>query len=172
MDEKGFMIGVLARSKRVFDKENWDSKEVEAALQDSSREWITLLASVCADGSALPPGLIYGAAGGAIQSSLVEDIDAEKHSEFFTSSTSGWTNNALGLAWLEQVFDRYTKKKARRSYRLLIIDGHGSHLTMDLSTTVTRIGSSWLFFLHVRPTDFSRLMWCCLSLYQLRTQLN
>jgi hypothetical protein len=35
------------------------------------------------------------------------------------------------LAWLEQVFDRYTKAKARRSYRLLIVDGHGSHLTQD-----------------------------------------
>jgi hypothetical protein len=35
------------------------------------------------------------------------------------------------LAWLEQVFDRYTKPKARRKYRLLIVDGHGSHLTQD-----------------------------------------
>ena len=36
----------------------------------------------------------------------------------------------MGLAWLEQVFNRFTKEKARRSWRLLIIDGHGSHLTM------------------------------------------
>jgi hypothetical protein len=28
------------------------------------------------------------------------------------------------------VFDRYTKPKARREWRLLIVDGHGSHLTM------------------------------------------
>ena len=48
-----------------------------------------------------------------------------------TSSLSGWTNNEIGLAWLEQVFDRHTKQKARRSHRLLILDGHGSHLTMD-----------------------------------------
>jgi hypothetical protein len=48
-----------------------------------------------------------------------------------TSSLSGWTNNDIGLAWLEQVFDRYTKTKARRSYRLLIVDGHGFHVTMD-----------------------------------------
>jgi hypothetical protein len=32
---------------------------------------------------------------------------------------------------LKQVFDRHTKKKARSSYRLLILDGHGSHVTMD-----------------------------------------
>ena len=29
------------------------------------------------------------------------------------------------------MFDRETKAKARSSYRLLILDGHGSHVTMD-----------------------------------------
>ncbi|KAF9733712.1 hypothetical protein PMIN01_08055 [Paraphaeosphaeria minitans] len=48
-----------------------------------------------------------------------------------TKRIFSWTNNDIGLAWLEQVFDRYTKAKARRSYRLLIVDGHGSHLTQD-----------------------------------------
>jgi hypothetical protein len=41
------------------------------------------------------------------------------------------TNNELGLAWLEQVFDHPTKAKARREWRLLNLDGHGSHLTSD-----------------------------------------
>jgi hypothetical protein len=50
---------------------------------------------------------------------------------FFATSPSGWSNNDLGLAWLEQVFDQGTKKKARRRWRLLILDGHASHLTMD-----------------------------------------
>lgn len=59
------------------------------------------------------------------------DIEAGKHSIHVTSSPSGWTNNDIGLAWLEQVFDRYTKPKARLKYRLLIVDGHGSHLTQD-----------------------------------------
>jgi len=131
MDEKGFLIGVINRSKRVFSRRMWERKEVKAALQDGSRSWITLLACVCADGSALPPGLIYEAANKAIQSDWVEDIKAGKHNVFITSSPSGWTNNDIGLAWLEQVFDRYTKAKAQRSYRLLIIDGHGSHVTQD-----------------------------------------
>ena len=38
-------------------------------------------------------------------------------------------NDDLGVAWLEQVFDPATKKKARRNFRLLIFDGHGSHVT-------------------------------------------
>jgi hypothetical protein len=37
----------------------------------------------------------------------------------------------MRLAWLEQIFNRFIKKKAGRSYRLLILGGHGSHVTMD-----------------------------------------
>jgi hypothetical protein len=131
MDEKGFMIGITGRSKRIFSKQVWEQKEVRASLQDGSREWITILACVGADGEPLPPSLIYQATSGSIQSSWVKDIQAGEHQVFVTSSPSGWTNNDIGLAWLEQVFDRHTKPKARSSFRLLILDGHGSHLTMD-----------------------------------------
>jgi hypothetical protein len=83
-----------------------------------------------ASGEALPPALIYQGTSG-IQSSWVDDVVAEQHQVFFTNSPTGWTNNELGLAWLEQVFDRHTKAKARRGWRLLILDGHGSHVTAD-----------------------------------------
>jgi hypothetical protein len=36
MDEKGFMIGVIGRSKRVFTLRQWEQKEVTAALQDGN----------------------------------------------------------------------------------------------------------------------------------------
>jgi hypothetical protein len=32
---------------------------------------------------------------------------------------------------LEQFFQRHTAEKARRQWRLLILDGHGSHLTRE-----------------------------------------
>ena len=131
MDEKGFLIGIIGRSKRIFSRRMWEKKEVRASLQDGNRAWITVLACICADGSALPPSLIYEAANKGIQSAWVDDIRAGEHEVFITSSPSGWTNNDIGLAWLEQVFDRYTKETARRSYRLLILDGHGSHVTID-----------------------------------------
>jgi hypothetical protein len=47
------------------------------------------------------------------------------------SSLSGWINNESGLAWLQQVFDCFTKQKTRSKYRLLTLDGHGFHVTMD-----------------------------------------
>jgi hypothetical protein len=131
MDEKGFMIGVIGRSKRIFSKTRWESKEVRASLQDGSGEWITLLSAICADGSHLSPGIIFESKKSAIQSSWVDAIKVAKHDVFVTSSPSGWTNNDIELAWLEQVFNRQTKKKAQRRWRLLIVDGHGSHITMD-----------------------------------------
>jgi hypothetical protein len=131
MDEKGFMIGITTRAKHVFSRRMWEKGEVKASLQDGNRAWITLLACVCGNGSALPPSLIYESANNTIQSSWVEEIQSGEHSVLVSSSPSGWTNNDIGLAWLQQVFDRFTKEKARRKYRLLILDGHGSHVTMD-----------------------------------------
>jgi hypothetical protein len=131
MDEKGFMIGTTTRTKHVFSRRMWEKKEVRETLQDGNRAWVTLLACVCGDGSALPPGLLYESANSSIQSSWVEEIKPGAHSVLVSSSPTGWTNNEIGLAWLKQVFNRFTKAKARRKYRLLILDGHGSHVTMD-----------------------------------------
>ena len=102
---------------------------VRQARQDGNREWVSLLAAICADGTALPRGIIFASKNSTIQSRWVADIEPGRHLVHLASSPTGWTNNDLGLTWLEQVFDRYTKEKARRKYQLLIVDGHGSHLT-------------------------------------------
>jgi hypothetical protein len=46
-------------------------------------------------------------------------------------SENGWTNNEIGLTWLKTVFDKYTKNHSVGRYRLLILDGHGSHVTPE-----------------------------------------
>jgi hypothetical protein len=130
MDEKGFFVGIATRTKRVFSKAAYLSKERTAAIQDGNREWVTLLACVCASGDALPPALVYQGKSG-IQSSWTDAVEVGKHQVFFSNSPTGWSNNDIGMAWVEQVFDRHTKAKARRQWRLLILDGHGSHVTQD-----------------------------------------
>jgi hypothetical protein len=137
MDEKGFMIGRIGRSKRIFSKALWDRKQVTSSLQDGNREWISVLACICADGSALPPGLIFEGLHGNIRDTWVDGISQETPI-FATSSPTGWSNDDIGLAWLVQVFDRYTKEKAGRSWRLLLLDGHGSHITMPFLAFCTR----------------------------------
>ncbi len=44
-------------------------------------------------------------------------------------SDKGWTTNEIGLHWLKDVVDKYTKARAIGQYRLLILDGHGGHVT-------------------------------------------
>jgi hypothetical protein len=90
-----------------------------------------VLASICADGTTLPPGIMYDGKNENIRDTWVDEISEEKHQVFITSSDSGWTNDDLGLAWLRNVFDRSTKEKCRRSWRLLILNGHGSHVTIE-----------------------------------------
>jgi hypothetical protein len=127
MDEKGFFVGRTTRSKRVFSKASLAQKERTAALQDGNREWVTCIACVCASGDALPPALIYQGIA-RIQSSWVDDLVAEQHKIFVSHLPSGWSNNEIGLAWLHQVFERNMKAKAYCGWRLLILDGHSSHL--------------------------------------------
>jgi len=131
MDEKGFLVGILSKMKRVFSRRLYERGAIKQVIQDGNREWITTIACICADGTSLTPALIYQAISGNLQDSWLQDFDPAIHKAFFASSPSGWTNNDLGKRWLEQVFNRETKTKARRSYRLLILDGHGSHVTMD-----------------------------------------
>jgi hypothetical protein len=87
------------------------------------------LPTICADGTSLTTGIIYQAENGNIRDTWVKDLITSEDHLFFSSSPSGWTNDEIGLAWLTDVFDRYTKEKCRQSYRLLILDGYGSHVT-------------------------------------------
>jgi hypothetical protein len=114
MDEKGFLIRMLVKGLRVFLKQKYATGGLKQRLQDGNREWITLIACICADGTALLPGLIYQAVTGNIQDSWLQDFDPKLYTCFLASSPSGWTNDELGYAWLTNIFDRKTKEKARR----------------------------------------------------------
>ncbi|KAF2828807.1 hypothetical protein CC86DRAFT_275953, partial [Ophiobolus disseminans] len=59
MDEKGFMIGVQIKSKRVFSKAVWAKNGAKAAIQDGNKEWITIVPTICADGTVLFTTIIY-----------------------------------------------------------------------------------------------------------------
>jgi hypothetical protein len=127
MDEKGSLLGRIGKSKRIC-KALWEQGGVQKNMQDGSREWITTVACICADGTAIPPVLIFASKNSTLQSTWVNDIKATKHSAHIGSSSTGWSNDEMGLDWLKNVFNRYTKEKARGSWRILILDGHGSHL--------------------------------------------
>jgi len=59
------------------------------------------------------------------------DYDPQEHPCWFASSHNGWTSDELGLSWLQSLLHKQTLDKARRDWRLLILDGHGSHCTLN-----------------------------------------
>jgi hypothetical protein len=53
------MIGMVCKLKRIMTRSALTKGKTMAARQDGSREFISLLASICADRISLPPALIY-----------------------------------------------------------------------------------------------------------------
>jgi hypothetical protein len=130
-DEKGFLIGKCAASKRVVPIDQLKSKKLLGTMQDGSREFISLLACISADGSAIPPGLIYQGESKDMMDTWLHDFDHSKDNAWFTVSGRGWTDNSIGLAWLKRFENATRHKCGARGWRLLVVDGHCSHLNME-----------------------------------------
>ncbi|KAL9563820.1 hypothetical protein ACKAV7_012062 [Fusarium commune] len=119
-DEVGFMMGVIAIGMVVTGTERRARPKL---VQPGSREWITVIQAINAEGWAIPPFIIgaghYHLANWYRESNLPDEWA-------IATSPNGWTDNELGLEWLKH-FDRYTKTRSVGRYRLLILDGHESH---------------------------------------------
>ena len=105
------------------------SGRIMGASQDGSREFLSLLACICADGTKLPPALIYKGESHDMLDSWIQDFK-EGQQAYFASTANGWSCDDLGLQWLQKVFHKHTKAKARNRRRLLIVDGHSSHVNL------------------------------------------
>lgn len=55
----------------------------------------------------------------------------------FEVSNNGWTTDEIGLRWLQNLFIPSTNSRTRSRFRLLILDGHGSHLTPQFDRICT-----------------------------------
>src|SRR5436305_692841 len=99
MDEKGFILGQTSATKCTLTREALETGRIHGASQDGSREVISVLAGICADGSNLPPALIYRGYSHGLQSSWVENIDGLDLA-WFAETPSGWRSNSLRLQWL------------------------------------------------------------------------
>jgi hypothetical protein len=131
-------MGLSRKLKRIMTRSDLQKSKALAAQQDGSREFITLLVCISAAGIAVPPTLIYKGASNELQDIWVDDVE-EGDEAYFGVSTNGWSSNAFGLAWLEKVFDPETRKKGKRNYRLLIVDGHSSHVNLAFLEACKRL---------------------------------
>jgi hypothetical protein len=83
---------------------------------------------VNARGWSLPPLIIF--AGKTFQSTWFKN-DPRYANWSIVMSQNGWMNDEIGLSWLKEIFEPFTRVRKRGTYRLLILDGHGSHLTPE-----------------------------------------
>lgn len=129
-DETGFQMGIISTSKVVT---GTDRAGRPRTVQPGNREWVTAIEAISACGYLVPPLIIF---------------EAIMHQEAWYKtgipgdwsigvSPNGWTNDKIGLFWLKEVFDRYTRSRTVGRYRLLVFDGHGSHVTPEFDQYCT-----------------------------------
>jgi hypothetical protein len=121
-DETGFTMGKISAQMVITGSEAAGRKKV---IQPGNREWVTVIQGVSAAGYLLPPFVIF--AGSVLIDVWFKDLPRDW---ILKVSLNGWTNNQLALAWLEH-FDKHTKLSAVGAYRLLILDGHESHSSLE-----------------------------------------
>ena len=123
-DETGFMMGQIAPTAVVTASERRGRPKT---IQPGNREWATVIQGINATGWAILPFIILKARHHL--SSWYKDGDIPQDWVIGVSE-NGWTTNKLGLAWLKH-FNEHTKTKKVGANRLLIIDGHESHNSLD-----------------------------------------
>ncbi|KAG6979124.1 Pogo transposable element with KRAB domain [Fusarium oxysporum f. sp. conglutinans] len=123
-DEVGFLMGMIASGMVVTGTERRGKPK---SVQPGNREWITVIQAINAEGWEIAPFIIgagqYHLANWYQESNLPGDWA-------IGTNPNGWTDNELGLEWLKH-FDRCTTKQSKNRYRLLILDGHESHHSVD-----------------------------------------
>lgn len=126
MDEKGFLQGVSDRAKVVCLRQVRGMSAKVAT--DGNRELITVIECVCGDGTTLPPLIVYR--GAHHYMGWYNKLTKEAKDYKFSYSPKGWSNRFISLDWLKH-FDERTKEKAKGAWRLVILDGHDSHVTIE-----------------------------------------
>ncbi|RAQ93873.1 putative transposase [Stemphylium lycopersici] len=96
-------------------------------LQPGNCKWETLIAAISAAGWSVPPFLIF--AGQYHLSAWYEEAEIPRDWAIAVSD-NGRTNNELGVEWLKH-FNAHTKARTVGARRLLVIDGHESHQSLE-----------------------------------------
>jgi hypothetical protein len=128
-------------------------------IQPGNREWVTLIAAINAAGWSVPPFLIF--AGKYHLSAWYEGAEIPRDWAFAVSD-NGWTNNKLGVDWLKH-FDAYTKARTVGARRLLILDVHESHHSLEFQDLCKENNIYTLYMLFHSPHLLQSLDVGCFS---------
>lgn len=122
-DETGFQIGVTSGENVLVPV---DITAAHAADPDN-KELITSVETINPAGKKVPPMVIFAGAY-HLRRYFKNNMDGDI---YYTRSATGYSNDKLGLKYLKH-FDRYSEPQTKEGkYRMLIFDGHGSHLSQE-----------------------------------------
>src|SRR5437762_4693490 len=130
MDETGFRVGVL----NVYYIWTFTELEDPVHCDPGARTLVTALECVSAAGTAIPPYIILP--GVEIQAKFFYNrLDTR---DTINVSPTRYTEDHIALAWLEH-FHRTTVPKDPDEWRIIIIDGHGSHRTKEFNRRASEL---------------------------------
>jgi len=127
MDETGYALGATQSTRVLAVVERGEKGGKAWKSASGKQEWVTTIECVSASGKALAPLVIFRATGNFQLGWLPRGVEAVKDWSWSTSRT-GWTNDFLAYKWLAEVFQPQTLPSSPNQRRLLIVDGHGSHV--------------------------------------------
>ncbi|EED12744.1 transposon, putative [Talaromyces stipitatus ATCC 10500] len=129
-DETGFAMGLCATARVITGSDRYNRPNL---LQPGDREWVTAIEAVNSIGWALPSYIIFKAKK-YTRLGWFEDLPDDWK---INISDNGWTTDKIGLEWLKTHFIPLIDGRTLGKYRMLILDGHGSHLTAEFDRTCT-----------------------------------
>ena len=121
MDESGLSIGTMESTRTIIDS----SLRTKYQAHPGRQEWVSVVECICGNGTSIAPLVIFKGKN-VLQGWIPHEV---LDSWYFSANTKGWTSNLHGLEWLKRVFEPATRTKANGQYRLLICDGHDSHIS-------------------------------------------
>ena len=123
MDETGFRIGI-GRDQWVITK---DRTRPAYLPSSSNRELVTVIECVSAGGTVIAPMVILP--GILIQERWFTATGMEDN-YLIATSESGYSNDELSFEWIRH-FEKETVNCRKGAWRLLLLDGYGSHCTYE-----------------------------------------
>ncbi|KAG6978484.1 Pogo transposable element with ZNF domain [Fusarium oxysporum f. sp. conglutinans] len=98
-----------------------------------SRTWTSFIEAVTATGRLLKPGIIFK--GKELQQQWFIDELKEVADWYYITSDNGWTDNHIAIEWLREVYLPQTQPDDESDARLIILDGHRSHVSDEWMAT-------------------------------------
>jgi hypothetical protein len=122
MDETGTQLGA-SHTSQVLASAKKSSTRVK---KPNETEWVSVIECGSAGGKTIRPLIIFKGKSVQLQWFNFDEVPDWQ----YTTSTNGWTSNDIGMKWLTSIFIPETATELEE-YRILVVDAHGSHVTID-----------------------------------------